>query len=377
MGFELATAMIFAALLTAEKPPARDNAQWQAMQKRLAQERVRNKYIERAEASILAGLQDLEKAAAEKEEESIRLFDDLQKLEARIAGLDERAAAADQLIESQREYMIKRAAAMHRLQRTSLGDLFTSETSPMAAEKMRDRLRLVLAFDQDLMRALKKAKVDAERSRVEADDARAELEPRREKIRQEADALEVMRIERAALFEAVRKERSARERMAQEIAAAQDKLEAQVDVIHHATTPVKRNAGGFDKQKSKLPWPATGRVEVIFGKKIDVASGVVMIQKGIDLRAAKGEAVRAVFEGEVVYATWFEGYGRLLIIQHDSGFHTLYGHLDSLSVKKGDRVTQGQLIANVGDSSSTKGAYLYFELRKGKDPLDPLSWLTK
>lgn len=372
-----AAAMILSALLAMETPPARDNPQWQAMQKRLAQERIRNKYIENAGASILDGLQKLEQSLEENEKREARLFDELQKLEARIIALDERAASADREIVIQRESMVKRASAMHRLQRTSADDLFTAETSPLVAEKMRDRLRLVMKFDRALLKGLKDAKVEAEQLRTDADAARAELEPRREDLRKEGDDLEVKRIERAALFEAVNKELSARQRMAQEIADAMNKLENEVGQIHVAEGAVKRGAGGFDKQKSRLPWPATGKVEVLFGRKIDVASGVAMTQKGIDIRASKGEPVRAVFEGKVVRAKWFEGLGRLLIIQHDSGFHTLYGHLDSFSVEEGAEVTQGQMIAQVGDSSSTKGAYLYFEIRKGRDPLDPSAWLSR
>src|SRR5262249_15466529 len=100
------------------------------------------------------------------------------------------------------------------------------------------------------------------------------------------------------------------------------------------------------------------------------------VQKGIDIRAPIASTVRAVFDGDVAFAGWFEGFGRLVILEHPGGYYTLYAHLESLEVSKGMHVNAYQVVGLVGDSGSTKGAYLYFELRRGRDAVDPLEWLA-
>jgi len=99
--------------------------------------------------------------------------------------------------------------------------------------------------------------------------------------------------------------------------------------------------------------------------------------EGSDIGARAGEAVRAVSDGEAVYADWYKGYGKLIILDHGSGFYTLYGNLSHVDVKKGERVAQSQVIGQAGDTGSTKGSKLYFELRRNGEAQDPLSWLAR
>ena len=92
---------------------------------------------------------------------------------------------------------------------------------------------------------------------------------------------------------------------------------------------------------------------------------------GIDYAAPKGTAVRAAAGGKVVFAGSKSGYGKVVEIMHDSGLKTLYGHLNSYSVKKGQRVKNGQKIAQVGNSGLSTGPHLHFGLYKNNRPINP------
>ena len=92
---------------------------------------------------------------------------------------------------------------------------------------------------------------------------------------------------------------------------------------------------------------------------------------GIDYAAPKGTAVRAAAGGKVVFAGSKSGYGKVVEIMHDSGLKTLYGHLNSYSVKKGQRVKSGQKIAQVGNSGLSTGPHLHFGLYKNNRPINP------
>ena len=85
--------------------------------------------------------------------------------------------------------------------------------------------------------------------------------------------------------------------------------------------------------------------------------------------------MRAIYPARVVFADVFQGYGRLVILDHGGSYYTLYAHLDSLKAIKGLRVEQGETVGTLGDSGSLKGPYLYFEVRKRGRAVDPERWV--
>jgi septal ring factor EnvC (AmiA/AmiB activator) len=78
-----------------------------------------------------------------------------------------------------------------------------------------------------------------------------------------------------------------------------------------------------------------------------------------------------------VYADWLKGYGLVVIVDHTNGFYSLYAHASKLLVTEGNAVRVGQLIGHTGETGVTENDTLYFELRKGTTPIDPLKWLAK
>jgi septal ring factor EnvC (AmiA/AmiB activator) len=92
------------------------------------------------------------------------------------------------------------------------------------------------------------------------------------------------------------------------------------------------------------------------------------------IEAQRGAKVRAPCAGRVVYADWLQGLGLLLIISHSGNYLTLYGHAEVLYKAVGDWVAPGDVIAALADSG-TAAPQLYFEIRDGRTPRDPLSWL--
>ena len=96
---------------------------------------------------------------------------------------------------------------------------------------------------------------------------------------------------------------------------------------------------------------------------------------GIDIAAARGEPVRSAAPGEVLFSNNHGGYGNLVVVQHAGGLVTVYAHNLKNLVKKGQKVKSGERIALVGDSGKAKGPHLHFEVRRGADPQNPLSFL--
>jgi len=132
---------------------------------------------------------------------------------------------------------------------------------------------------------------------------------------------------------------------------------------------------GFRARKGQLPFPTKGMVEVGFGKIVNPRFNTVTVQKGLDIRAGEGAQVQSVGTGTVVFAGWLKGYGNLVIVDHGGNFHSLYAHLANMQVEVGNAVEEGEAIGQVGDTGSLKGSFLYFEIRKGGQAVDPLPWL--
>jgi len=98
---------------------------------------------------------------------------------------------------------------------------------------------------------------------------------------------------------------------------------------------------------------------------------------GIDISAPEGTAVVASRSGKVIYSdNVIPGFGNMIIIDHDNGYTTLYGHNKQNLVKNNQYVRQGQKIATVGRSGKATGTYLHFEIRYNAEPVDPMKYLT-
>ena len=120
-------------------------------------------------------------------------------------------------------------------------------------------------------------------------------------------------------------------------------------------------------------YPTRGRLTSPFGYRIDPFTGTRRMHYGIDLANRIGTPVRASMSGTVVVvANHPQGYGNYIVIRHERGYQSLYGHLDKILVRKGQRVSQGQKIGLMGSTGRSTGPHLHFSLYKNYVPVNPL-----
>jgi septal ring factor EnvC (AmiA/AmiB activator) len=125
----------------------------------------------------------------------------------------------------------------------------------------------------------------------------------------------------------------------------------------------------------RLDWPVTGELIRGFGRSVHPRFKTVTLNNGINIAAPLGAPVAAVARGTVEYADHLPGFGRCVILDHGTGYYTLYAHLERVFVAEGDAVSQGQVVAEVGRPEGGEDPQLYFEVRHGRTPLDPADWL--
>jgi septal ring factor EnvC (AmiA/AmiB activator) len=125
-------------------------------------------------------------------------------------------------------------------------------------------------------------------------------------------------------------------------------------------------------RRGQLTWPlAEGRMLTRFGQ-VRTQGGQAL--DGVLIAAREGSEVRAVHPGRVVFADWLRGFGQLIIIDHDEGYLTLYGHNQALLKETGEWVGDGEVIALSGASGGQRSAALYFAIRYKSQPQDPEHW---
>jgi septal ring factor EnvC (AmiA/AmiB activator) len=124
---------------------------------------------------------------------------------------------------------------------------------------------------------------------------------------------------------------------------------------------------GFASSRGRLLFPVAGRAEARPAHR-EGTNG-----PGLEIRAALGAVVRAVYAGRVAFADRYGPYGRIVIVDHGDHYYSVSGNLGSSDVRVGDEITPGERLGTVGDDG--QGAMLYFEIRHGTETMPPGPWL--
>ena len=322
-----------------------------------------------------AQLAQLEKrigAAAQRIDE---LDQRLTQIRERLQALAERQRSLEQELDAHRTTLAAQLRAAHRFGRQPALRLLLRQDDPGSLARAmgyygyfnRARLEAV----EQAQAAMAELQTVMERTRA----SREELGQTRADLADQRNALEESRAERARLLQELRADIAAGGEELERLKASRERLERLLKKLDDMlgdipAAPLEQRP--FDAQANALPWPVDGELRARFGQAR--ASGRTR-WRGIVIDAARGQAVRAVYYGRVVFADWLEGFGQLLIVDHLDGYMSLYGYNQRLLRGAGDWVAPGDPIARVGTSGGQRNAGLYFEVRHEGEPTDPLSWL--
>lgn len=121
--------------------------------------------------------------------------------------------------------------------------------------------------------------------------------------------------------------------------------------------------------------PSNAPTSSPFGWRVHPILGYRRFHAGLDFAASYGSTIRAADSGTVIFAGWYGGYGKTVIIDHGRGITTLYAHSSELYVTEGQTVQRGQAIAAVGSTGLSTGPHLHFEVRRNGTPVNPADYL--
>lgn len=299
-------------------------------------------------------------------------------LQDEIGSLEEEIAIADARIEGRRGRLAERLRQMYKESRSRPASRLL-EAKSVKGVALRWRWTTYLAHaERSLMSEVRQAQEASLGGRAELEQGLAEVQLMQSEASDRRARLEELQADREGQLSQVRSTRSAQRRLLADLEASAEKLEELLaELDRHRQQGGSAGDGVFETQRGQLLWPTDGEIIRAFGKSVHPDFKTVVVNKGIHIAAPAGSAVRAVAGGLVDFVDWLPGYGRCIILSHGGGYYTLYAHSSVVFPRKGVIVERGEIIAEVGDTGSLEGDQLYFELRKGRDALNPMDWLER
>ncbi len=380
-GRRLATALLLAGLAAsgpAAGAPSDAERRLQELQRAIDSRRERVEAYERRERGLLDTLDEIDRTADALAQAVARADVEARQARERLATLEAHAGGISRRREATRRAMAARAIALYEAGEVGPVRVLFSAGDARELLARVATLRFLLTRDAELLSRFRAESAELEQARAASRAAAASHERAVADLASRSKELERERTARARVLASVRSDREREQAALGELEAAARALEDTLDQLGRAPAqPGPRPPPGavFASLRGRLEPPVEAPVLRGFGRVVDVEFGTETFHKGVDFGAPLGTPVHAVADGVVRYAGWFRGYGKLAIVDQGDGYFTVLGHLGELRVAVGDAVHAGDVLGSVGDTGSLSGPVLYFEIRKGSEPLDPLPWL--
>lgn len=329
---------------------------------RVQSEKQTLKRLTQQEKEIYSDLARVEKridALASKVKAEKRALRDVQ---AREAELKADSAGLEQNIEAKRNDLLEMIERLWPLyiqnQSRRLGD----SRSWDEADRRFTWLASIYGRAEEMIQELEqdRQELDANLARQKA--LRQKAEKHLETISSDQDELLRKRLEFVSRLHKVRARKLAKEEQLASIEETIQGLEYELKTLRSRK---------IEDLKGYLPWPADGRLVARYAPKKNPPN------EGLGFSLPEKAPVQAISWGKVVYNDMLRGFGRVVIIYHGKHYYSLYAYLSTSGVKVGQDVEKGEVIGRAGFYPATKGSGLYFELRNGKQPIDPGPWLGK
>ena len=325
----------------------------------------------------------------------------VDELTKKLAQVNHELAVKDDTLRKRRKQMGVVLQALQRVaqyppealiaQPISPGD--TVRTAVLLRKTMPELASRALMLKDDLS-ALQINKAEARRSREELNEANLQLQSQRKQLRTllgRKSRLRRRTVAKSAVVDRKAKALSKKARSLRDLMQRLETLRQQREQLEEdqklarkrgqkATTdmsepPQEYTGKPINIAKGKLPYPVVGKIKARFGQT--ASSGLT--HKGVTIDTVSEAQVIIPYEGRVAFTGPFRGYGRLLIIEHGAGYHTLLAGMGRIDVAVGQWVLGGEpvgIMDRVGNKNKGRKPSLYLELRREGHPINPLPWLT-
>lgn len=232
-----------------------------------------------------------------------------------------------------------------------------------------DFVNEVMDYDRQVISDLQTTRRQLTEDKAALEQQKSEMESSQTKLQQQVDAA-------STLIREYEETEAGHQAMLDEAAEDEARIQALIRQQQSSGSSGGSGSSGSNSGVDGYIWPtnSTRVVTSPYGERWCPFHGYES-HNGADIDAARGSAVLAAKSGRVIQAGWNGGYGISVMIAHDDGITTLYGHMDGCSVSVGQTVSQGETIGICGNTGNSSGAHIHYTMYKNGGTIDPLPYL--
>lgn len=408
-------ALVLIAFSTGAAPVSKQDLEY--VQKQVRQENTKQKQLQQESEKVGRELSQISKTMVTKARQIQNIEDITSGLEKELLQLQEDLKVAEADFSVEDKNLIQTLYALQNLALKPTESLFVQPLSPVEiirsaillretvpylseeATKIRRKLEDITNKKKNIEQQMAKiasSKLSLEKEHAKMRDLMAkksamqkklqtQSQETKQKIKQLAeqakDVKELLdKLERERLArekaERLRREKEARERAELEAYRKQQGINEPEPAPQESSAPaqpsksfMKETGKSFAKARGRLPMPARGPIVVAYGE--ETSKGVT--SKGVSIKTRSQAQVISPYDGSVIFAGPFRGYGKLIIIEHGDGYMSLLAGMDNIDCEVGQMLLAGEPVGQMPKSNDT---HLYIELRKDNKPLDPMAWIA-
>jgi len=365
-------------LKTAESPTGSTDNLNRALE--ISREKVAS--FSKDEMAVINALDDTEKTLDGVRRKVARLYTELKAVEFRIRELEGQYREIEKRAEVNEKYVAGRLAALYKLSWLGKFHVLASADSMFDFFSSKRALEQILAHDDAMLVQLSRDKAEMQALLARLVTTKNEKRTTAADLSNRIETMNAEQARRESLLAEIRGKKSLQMAAIESLKASARALDQTVEAFKTepipAALPLPMVAEKpFAALKGLLMMPVKGKIISFFGPYKDSQFKVTHFQSGINIKADRGEPIRAVYNGRTLFSSWFKGFGNMLIIDHGDHYYSVYAHLEEQFKNKGDPVEAGEVIATVGDTGSMTGAGLHFEIRHHGKPMNPLGWIKK
>ena len=386
----LALLLMFASLVFAQNP----KDELSGVRKEIKAQKQLITKTRKVEAVVSTELQEILRTLEQKESDLNRMGRDLQGVETSLDRTGREIHRVTEEANRKRSEIERRLASLYKAgELGALRMFFSAESFPQLAENIRymksileNDKRIFVEYNQKIDQ-LKMLKGDLERDALKKERIMTGIEQKKREIEEEKS-------KKAAYLGKVRQDRKSYEVSLKELQVNASRLQTMITRLEalsrrklssrHEKPGAKQKPlaelppvpdRGFGSQKGRMSLPVRGEVIESYGKHKHPEFNSFTYSKGLSISAPSGTDIKAIYEGTVIFAEYFKGFGNMMVVDHGGGYFSLYAHASRLAKKVGAEVARHETIGAVGDVDSNKGSILYFEIRHQGKPVDPAGWV--
>lgn len=330
--------------------------------------------------SLDAEISQLEDDLAVKRQEKQAIEVELQKLQVELAKTQAQLNKAIKRLNKLTKTLNRRAGYVYKNGDTSFLEVLLEAKSFVDFLNRANFLQRIISLDASLVKQVKLTKAVIEKARAQIEENKRQTQLKQQQLAAEEARINELVAQQQKKQAEIKNEVNAKEQLVNKIEADQKEWEAAAAEFERSAAAIKAELARRATSSNNVVfpgtpsatgfiWPASGPVTSGFGPRWG------RMHTGIDIAVPYGSPVVASKAGVVVIASWYGGYGNLVVIDHGNGVTTWYGHNSSFAVSVGQTVQQGQVIAMAGSTGNSTGPHVHFEIRFNYNPVNPRPYL--